>query len=174
MSKTWNELRDGEQEFLEELYNNRHTGVVADRLGTVERYNAHDLEDLGLMVNEDGIFYPSAAGCSVYEARLPLPDRLPETDDGWHAPDSPLPGTPERAVFDTRMIAGQAAVEMPIEELESEYVRLATRVRELEAALLKLSNGINIMWDDDGETPLLRQMDDVIQEALNGKVKNAS
>jgi hypothetical protein len=45
------------------------------------------------------------------------------TEGGWHAvEDSSL-----------SMIAGQAAVEMPVDQLESEYVRMAERIRELEA-----------------------------------------
>jgi DNA-binding transcriptional MerR regulator len=69
--------------------------------------------------------------------KLPDIDK-PVTEGGWHATDSPL-----------SMIAGQAAIEMPVDQLESEYVRMAERIRELEQGTQTLLEARNDLLGDE-------------------------
>jgi hypothetical protein len=139
---TWDELSEDERNFLR-VFPDEWTSIV--QLPSPANYNLGLGATFWLVTR--GVIEFSTGGASEYR-RTEAGRALVQANS-----DSPLPGTPEYAAFNTRMVAGQAAVELPIEELESEYVRLVVenkqlaaerdaalaRARELEALIAALS-----------------------------------
>lgn len=130
---TWGDLTNMQMRILKRAFNEAPVAISKTKGETIGNYKI--LANLGLLETWDGAdgFYAiTEQGQDVYiAARLPVP-----------VPSSPFDKTPESNL---RMAAGQAAVEMPVDQLEAEYVKAALRIRELEAERDALKADVDAM-----------------------------